>query len=341
MAKRAHTAEPDQERERRSRTASAARRTPIRVLFIASAGRSGSTLLDRVIGMQDGFCSVGELRFIWERAFAGNQLCGCGTPFHDCEFWRGVSQEVFGRAPAQADVSAAIRMRRSLDEIRYAPWLVQPLSPRAHRLGLRSYGQLLEHLYGAILDASGATTIVDSSGDATHGLILSRLPGVELDVVHLVRDARAVAFSWQRVQRRPEIHWTHEDMPIERVRTSARRWLQHNALAERLSSSAHRYRRLRYEDFVADPQSTLRGLLAPYAWMHGGLRDVTEADVVLKPTHTVSGNPMRFKQGRLTIKLDDEWRRGMADRDRRSVTAITWPLLLRYGYPLRRRAAAH
>ena len=57
------------------------------VLFIACAGRSGSTLLDRVIGMQDDFFSAGELRFIWERSFGENQLCGCGAPFDECAFW--------------------------------------------------------------------------------------------------------------------------------------------------------------------------------------------------------------------------------------------------------------
>jgi len=50
-------------------------------LFIAGAARSGSTLLDRVIGKRDGFCSTGELQFIWRRSFREDQLCGCGVSF--------------------------------------------------------------------------------------------------------------------------------------------------------------------------------------------------------------------------------------------------------------------
>ena len=66
------------------------------VLFIAGPGRSGSTLLDLLLGQIDGFCSTGEMRYIWERGFAQNQLCGCGKPFRECEFWTQVVKEAFG-----------------------------------------------------------------------------------------------------------------------------------------------------------------------------------------------------------------------------------------------------
>src|SRR5690349_2184383 len=75
----------------------------IPVLFIAGAARSGSTLLDRVIGMHEGFCSSGELTFIWQRSYRENQLCGCGVPFHECEFWREVSDTAFGLEPDEVD----------------------------------------------------------------------------------------------------------------------------------------------------------------------------------------------------------------------------------------------
>ena len=311
---------------------------PIPVLFIACAGRSGSTLLDRIIGMHDGFCSAGELRFIWERSFGENQLCGCGAPFYDCAFWGEVSSMAFGVEAARVDVTTAISLRRSLDEIRYAPWLIQSHSPACYQSALLVYRELLERLYRGILQASGDRVIVDSSGDATHGLILSRMRNVELHVVHLIRDPRAVAFSWKRAHRRPEIHWTSEGMPTEHARTSATRWMMHNTMAELLSRSAASYFRVRYEDFVADPGAALSRILAPYEWMSGRPTSIVGKEVVLGPTHTVSGNPMRFKHGPLTIELDAEWRDAMVPRDRRSVTSLTLPLLAKYGYPIRNSA---
>jgi hypothetical protein len=302
------------------------------VLFIACAGRSGSTLLDRIIGMHNGFFSAGELRFIWERAFGANQLCGCGVPFDQCTFWGQVSRGVFGVGAAEVDATAAIRLRRSLDEIRYAPWLIQSHSPAFFQSSLFLYGKLLERLYETILGVSGMQIVVDSSGDATHGLILTRLPNIELHVVHLIRDPRAVAFSWKRARRRPEIHWKSEDMPVENVRTSAFRWVMHNTMAELLAKSAASYHRVRYEDFVADPGGALSRILAPYEWVKGVSERIAGKEAVLKQAHTVSGNPMRFEHGGLEIKLDDEWRQAMTTSDRRMVTAITLPWLARYGY---------
>lgn len=305
------------------------------VLLIACAGRSGSTLLERIVGTCDGFCPVGELRFVWERAFGENQLCGCGVPFDDCLFWNRVSRHAFGVNAAQMDATLAAELRGSLDEIRHAPWLIQSHSPAFHKSALAAYGELLQSLCSAILRVSGEQVIVDSSGDATHGLILSRLPGIELHVIHLVRDARAVAFSWKRARRRPEIHWASEDMPIERASTSAIRWMVHNALAEKLRRPAASYCRLRYEDFVADPAAGLAQALAPYEWARDACERIAGSELLLEPTHTVSGNPMRFTQGPIRIRLDDEWRKAMQSRDRRIVTALGWWQLARYGYKVK------
>jgi hypothetical protein len=308
---------------------------PIPVLLIGCAGRSGSTLLDRVLGRHEDFCSTGELRFIWERAFSENQLCGCGQPFHDCEFWDRVSRCAFGTAPRSADVSTAVLLRRTLDETRNAPWLLGSHPSPSQGAALAIYQQSLERMYASILHVSGARVVIDSSGDGTHGLILAKAPNIALHIVHLIRDPRAVAFSWKRSRRRAEIHWKDSNMPVESAATSARRWVINNALIERLAPRAQSYRRVRYEDFVADPDAVLARIAEPYKWLERGAMRLGGRKVELQPTHTVSGNPMRFRSGPLQISLDDEWRSALSDADRRAVQALAWPLLLKYRYPLR------
>jgi hypothetical protein len=44
---------------------------------------------------------------------------------------------------------------------------------------------------------------------------------------------------------------------------------------------------------------------------------------------------MRFKQGGIVLELDLEWQRQMPGRQHFLVSALTGPLLLRYGYRLR------
>ncbi len=321
---------------------------PIPVLFIAGSARSGSTLVDRVIGMQDGFCSTGELQFIWGRSFGENQLCGCGMPFHDCPFWRRVTDRAFGVVPSRVDQEAAARLKASVDRKDHIPALLSRRAPRPDS-DLFAYGELLQRLYGAILDVSQARVIIDSSKDPRHGLALARLRSFQVHVVHLVRDPRAVAFSWTRVRNRPEIHWKDEDMMTQGAWSSAARWTTHNAVVELLGAAASSYCRVRYEDFVANPDATLSRILAPYEWsgetprtaldgapaLDGARASANGRQVQLEPTHSVSGNPMRFQTGPLRIKLDDEWRTALPAPDRLAVEAATWPLMARYGYSLR------
>ena len=57
-----------------------------------------------------------------------------------------------------------------------------------------------------------------------------------------------------------------------------------------------------------------------------------EGELELDTDHTVAGNVVRFKRGSIELRLDEEWKRSMKPSDARLVTALTWPLLLKYGY---------
>ena len=47
--------------------------------------------------------------------------------------------------------------------------------------------------------------MVDASKHASHAFLVRRLRGVDLRLVHLVRDSRGVAFSWTKRMRRAEV----------------------------------------------------------------------------------------------------------------------------------------
>src|SRR6266571_3275615 len=60
------------------------------VLFIAGASRSGSTMLDLLLGELDGYVAAGELRNLWGHGLLDGWRCGCGEPVKSCPFWRSV-----------------------------------------------------------------------------------------------------------------------------------------------------------------------------------------------------------------------------------------------------------
>ncbi len=305
----------------------------LKVLFIGGAGRSGSTLLDRLLGMVPGLVSVGEITNIWKVGFAENFPCGCGAPFSECAFWREVVAEAFpppGGLRLEEIRSLRRRVQRGLGKLK----LLSPLQSRSYRLELDRYAAVVERLLRAVSRVSGCGVVVDSSKLPSHGLVLARAPSLELHALHLVRDSRAVAHSWQRRKLRRHVKGEPEYLPRLGPAHSVLRYYSGNLPmhAVRPRVGAGTYAQLRYEQLVAEPRLQLERLLAslgvpplPPDFLRGD-------SVHLTPNHMVDGNPMRHNTGEVRIEQDAAWETEMPPLDRALVRAGTLPLRLLYGY---------
>src|SRR5690349_13952079 len=58
-------------------------------IFIISAGRSGSTLLDIITGQHKDIISLGEISHL-PKNITLNSVCGCGAKVNDCPFWQKI-----------------------------------------------------------------------------------------------------------------------------------------------------------------------------------------------------------------------------------------------------------
>jgi hypothetical protein len=303
--------------------------SPSKVLFIAGDGRSGSTLLERLLGRHPAMVPVGELKQIWTRSFLEDQLCSCGAPFSDCPFWARVRASM-GEGTAPAEMAAA---QQRVDRIRHLPRLV-----RAHRAGrpqpdLQRLRDASLQLYRAIASVAGAPWVVDASKHPQTAWWLAPAPGLELHLLHLVRDVRGVAWSWQKRRIRPEIIRRTAYMPRYGTLASVGNWLLVNRLAELAGTAATSYRRVRYEDLIARPAATLNALFAHLGLEQSGGDIVSpRGEVELALDHTVSGNPLRFRTGLTLIRNDDAWQQAMPRSQQRLIRLLAWPLLRRYGY---------
>lgn len=297
-----------------------------RVLYIGGTGRSGSTLLAGVLASYEGLVPVGELRYLWDRGLHQNQLCACRQPFRSCPFWTEVVADAFGSFAA-ADRLDVAGWSAALDRLRFVPALASPrLRTARFRSILAEYGDALSLLYRSITSISGARAVVDSSKDPSYAFVLHALRSFDLSIVHLIRDSRAVAHSFTRARVRPEIHWRVEYMKCRSPLRTALFWDGNHALFELLGRGEPGYLRLRYEDFVSAP--------GPRAAEVASLVD--GGPPVLRTgggwAHSISGNPVRFEQRPVKIRLDDEWRTRLDAKERLVVTVVTAPLLRRYGY---------
>lgn len=304
----------------------------VKVLYIAGYGRSGSTILGNILGGIEGFFHGGELNFIWEHNLIENRLCGCGAPFDECEVWSSVFERAFGGISG-VDAREVVRLQASGTRTRHIPLMLLPQGRRLLAGRLEKYMARLERLYRAIQGSTESRVIVDSSKLPSYGYVLGMVPGIELYVVHLMRDPRAAAYSWLK-EPRPD---TNQHVYMNQVNTakSSLLWDTWNLSSEALwKESSGRYIRLRYEDFVAEPRRAVKEILGMLHEDADRLPFTDGREVELGVGHTVAGNPNRFQSGLVRLRPDDEWAFRMRPRDRMLVTLLTLPLLARYGYPV-------
>lgn len=320
---------------------------PPSVLLLAGWGRSGSTLVDTILGSVDGVAAVGELRGLWSKlAYGEGSSCGCGRPHRECPFWSEVVQRALGTLePGAAARLAAAEGRAIRTRPRQLAHIVRSgrggaaggrsgregaAGGRGEGGGVARYGALLGGVYRAIADTAGAGLVVDSSKSPAHVLAVVEHAAVDVRVVQIVRDPRAIAYSWSR-------------RDIETFRfgpaSSSVNWLVMNAAVETLLRPrlGDRLRLVRYEDFVSAPRATIAAV-CEWAGVdpRGSLPFADERTVRLGANHTVGGNPSRFRTGAIAIDPDDEWAARMPARDALLATLPAAPLMPRYGYALTR-----
>ncbi len=303
----------------------------ITVIYVASSGRSGSTILDNVLGEIPGHFSVGEIRFIWDRNVQEDRICGCGRPFSSCPVWQHVMDVAFGGHPPKA--SEVVAWRESAMRLRKAPFVRLPGVRRRLAEAYAPLLDVLERLYHAVAEVTGAAVIVDSSKYPSYGYLLSLIDSLDVRFVYLVRDPRAVAYSWTRTKVEVTTEGVMAPMGRHAPWRSALDWNVWALLAEHYRhAAALPSMRLRYEDFVRSPAKSVDSILefagrapAPPGFLADGAAD-------LSGNHTVGGNPGRLRTGRVALRADNEWRSAMKPVDRWAVTGITLPGALAYGY---------
>lgn len=308
------------------------------VLYIAGWGRSGSTLLERLLAEIDGVTLLGEVVHLWERGVRNNELCACGAAFADCTFWSQVGQRAFGGWD-RVDVDRIAHLKGQVDRQRRLPRTVRRSPAPTTAAAIEEYAGHFRAVYAAAREVSGARILVDSSKEIPTVMTLSHLDGLDLRVLHIVRDPRGVAYSWSKTVARPEADG--ESMPKFSPAESTALWMSGNLTVQGLAYRGVPLTRMRYEDLVASPQTCVSE--AWHALDLPGPCDLplintaeedaaTGNSIVLHGCHSVAGNPMRFRTGLTELRPDEAWRTELAAGPRRLVTAMSYPVLRYFGY---------
>lgn len=303
-----------------------------RLVYVGGMGRSGSTLIERLLGELPGVCSTGELVHMWQRGLVDGEACGCGTPFEACAFWRDVGREAFG-GWSRIRAREVLGLKASVDRMRFVPMLLtRRWSPEFVRR-VERYTDLYDRLYGAVSRVSGCPVVVDASKHASLAACLRHRYGTDLRVVHVVRDPRAVAYSWGKRVPRPMATSTSVEQEMARYSPgrAALHWTAQNATLAVLARQGVPTMRVRYEDFAARPHGCFEEIAA-FVGHRGELPIGVDGTARLTGSHAVSGNPWPASSWAVTVREDTAWRRQLPPGNRALVSALTAPARWRYGY---------
>jgi Sulfotransferase family len=283
-------------------------RKQLHVLYIAGYTRCGSTLLGRLLGALPESVAIGEgaAHYFRPRALTDSP-CGCGLCVEACPFWKCVN---FSTTSHSFD--------SRLFQLRKFPLLEYYC--RQRKAGTQNLLEMMKRLYERVAEETNAHIIVDSSKTPQHAWLLSLISGIDLSIVHLVRDPRGVVNSYRRAK-----GYLPQMSPL--VVTAG--WTGLNIACERLRDRVTHYRILRYEDFVAAPRAITAEIAASLGYVGELAPFVRDSTVELRSQHMLGGNPDKLERG--TVKIEARSTE-LSSPTRTLVSLATAPLLWRYGY---------
>ncbi len=295
------------------------------LVYVASIGRSGSTLLELLLGAHPEIATLGELH-LWPHEIAAGTSrlpCGCGSPLDACPFWAEMRRRVDPLAAPpprldafreQMDYGRAFRLERMGDFW----WNGSRSSADIDTYAANTY-RVVEAFADVAAEETGhrPRLLVDASKDPYRLNWLARSGRFDLTILHLVRDPRGF------------VHSERKNVGDVRgralLRLAARKsvgWRLHSALVRRTAAllPSDRYRLVRYEDLATEPARVIGEIQT----LLGVAPDPTVITAFREHRyHAVGGNPMRHRAG--GIALDERWRTELPTSAQHLIRLLTLP----------------
>ena len=262
---------------------------------------------------------MGEL-YSFPVRYRDNFLCGCSVPFQSCPFWSLICLQLQERGwDLQLTCDRLYKTKTYLDNGRNFFKTFFTGSEHVSQNKKEEYIRFYKDLYDLLLKTNEGRILVDSSKNILHFLLISEIKTFKTKNILMVRDPRAVAFSWNHIKKRTDNDGIDPHLPKFSVSHSALRWLLSHLLANK---HLKRSTRLIYEKFASAPQFILDILIESLEIEEGSL-------IESRLQHTIGGNPGRMAATD-NIKVDDRWKQEMPFAKKLIVTCLTLPFIFKF-----------
>lgn len=301
----------------------------INLIYIASTGRSGSTLLESILGTHSQMATAGEIH-VWPKNITegGNIPCGCGKSVPECSFWQKMVERVEPLQQPQPKIdffrdkyNAGKTLRLSHIKEFFSEKQSQSLAKKIETYGKNNY-QFFTSFTELIYLETGIKPnwIIDSSKDPYRLLWLLRSGLFNIKVLQVVKDPRAFVYSMSKdllKQNRPGL----KPKLLHRATMKSLSWIVQNYLFKQIANkyvNPEDYIFIPYEKLASKPEETVRSICQVIDCQY---EEQAIANFRNNQMHTIAGNPMRFRSG--GIVLDETWKLSLPPECRKLTEMIT------------------
>ncbi len=295
----------------------------MKVIYIVGYGRSGSTIMDIALGQHPDVFAAGEMSAISRHVWTNNEYCACGQTARACSFWGPVVNEWIDQGVNMANFAKSqSRFERGLSLGRLK--------------GGYHYEMFVDHsvdLIERVAHRSGGLTVLDSSKLPGRGFVLAGIKNLDLRVIHLVRDARAVAHSLTKAMEVDPSKGLQKRLRRRFPLRTALRWNFVNWRAEQLSRllGPEKFVRIKYEALVEKPRETLAKVGSVVGMDFTDLAEKIDSGQAILPGHQIAGSRIRMSKT-LKLEADMNWIEQMPAGEQKLVQAAASSRLRKYGY---------
>ena len=307
------------------------------LIYICSAGHSGSTLLDLLLGSHSRIFSLGEISHL-PKNIALKTRCSCEEDVGECEFWRPIALRIhadtgldimsrpydfnlgYFNARVIVDKNVHTKLNRIVERVK------QGINYVDLKLSLDVYPNVFPKekianrnnflLYKTVANRAGCDFVVDSSKAYMKAVNLYRYRPEKVRVILLTRDGRGVMQS--NIKRGFD-----RDKSVRAWKNYYQRSIP---LFKKYINREHIYQ-IKYEDMALAPDNELRKLC-----MFLGLQyEPGMLDFAATVHHITNGNDMRFSQSS-EIRFDSSWQKNLSTLDADYFEASAGKLNRELGY---------
>jgi hypothetical protein len=222
----------------------------IEVIYISGDGRSGSTLLDILIGSQKGVFSAGELTNISREGIL-KEFCSCGKILGECELWADIFKKWLHENEITLEEHQKLKFKfeRNKTTLRIIFNFFYPSKD------FIKYCNSTRILFEIISELTQCNKIIDSSKSPQRILILRKI--VKLKNIHLCRNPVGILNSNKKSAKKDIEKGTEVDIKSRRTYTTLINWVFKNLMVE-LFVIGQNSKKISYDDYITDSSCLLQ-----------------------------------------------------------------------------------